>query len=332
MKKLLFVIFYNLAAVAVILLVLELVLFLFFPYIKPLGTDRNLIADSVYFDSPGLRPNSFGNSNGAVMEVDQYGFRKTHRKIDLSKKSILLIGNSVTLGLGVDNDSTFAAFTQAKTSEINVLNLSVIGFNLADFNNVFRYYLSRNLFDSLNVSAVVICWCLSDVYFGSVNNIEMPGGTMRYIFSDFLTFIRSHSRTYIFAKNIIFDRPANYFDFYKQFYYEDNGLFKSSVDTLQSISKMASDRNIHLYILQLPYEYQLRYPTRAGIFQPQEILASKLKSRRLTVIDPAEFLEGTKIPAGNLYLYGDGIHFSETGHKYIANFLADCLKTEMTSK
>jgi lysophospholipase L1-like esterase len=66
----------------------------------------------------------------------------------------------------------------------------------------------------------------------------------------------------------------------------------------------------------LPYEYQLR----KGIKNPQQLFSEALKSHNIPVNDlaPAFAKQGN---IKSLYLYGDGIHFSEKGHRVVAEFL-----------
>ena len=85
MKKVFILIIYNIIVLVALLLLCELFVRIKFSEIKPQFTSKNLIADSLFYDSRGLRPNSFGKSNGALVEVDQYGNRKFHKKSSTSQ-------------------------------------------------------------------------------------------------------------------------------------------------------------------------------------------------------------------------------------------------------
>ena len=70
-----------------------------------------------------------------------YGFRETSVKIDTTKKSWLILGDSVTMGIGAEADSTFAGILHSSLDSINILNPSIIGYNNIDYLNVYKYFV-----------------------------------------------------------------------------------------------------------------------------------------------------------------------------------------------
>ena len=50
-------------------------------------------------------------------------------------------------------------------------------------------------------------------------------------------------------------------------------------------------------------------------------MKSTLKNHGIPVYDPWDFLNNSAIDSEELYLFGDGIHFSNTGHALIAQYI-----------
>ena len=317
MKKITKVAFYNLLVIILLFLLLEFTVRLFYPEIKSQGTDKNLIVENVYADSPGLKPNSTGISNGVELKTDVYGFRECKISFDTSKTSWLLIGDSVTMGLGVESDSTFPARIQMHKRNINILNASMFGYSIKDYMNVFNYYI--RLKDSLKIKKISILWSLNDIYFGEINQYEMPGGEVRSLFNNILTWLRWNSRLYTLLKSEISDRPEKYFEFDNSFYKEKSLLLQKSIDSLKSIASVCKLTGIKFNVIILPYEYQLRKNISAE--GPQLLLKKNLERDSIAVLDPLHYLKSLRIKSNKLYLFGDGIHFSDLGHKHIADFI-----------
>ena len=317
LKRIFKLISYNLLVIIFLLLILEFTIRLIHPEIKSQGTDKNLIIENAYSYSPGLKPNSEGISNGAELKTNQFGFRECSIPFDTSKSSWLLIGDSVTMGLGVESDSTFPAIIQMKENNINILNASMFGYSLQDYMNEFYHFIQ--LKNKLKIKKLSILWSLNDIYLGKINQYEMPGGGIRYLFNNILTWFRWNSRFYTFLKSEFSDRPKLYFEYDNSFYTERNPLFQKSIDSLKLISSICKNEGIDFNIIILPYEFQLRKNISEA--QPQKLLKEYLDKDSIKVLDPLPYLRLKNIQSNKLYLFGDGIHFSDSGHRLIAEFI-----------
>ena len=104
MKK---IIGYNIIIVAIIIILLEISLRLF-SSINELGYQKNLFREDskIILHNSNIESVVFGNK----VFTDNYGFRVPHKKYEynkLSEKSILILGDSVSFGVGIDEDKTF---------------------------------------------------------------------------------------------------------------------------------------------------------------------------------------------------------------------------------
>ncbi len=319
-KKLISAFVYNITVIAFLIFFAEILVRTGFPDILPQGTDGQLFADSMYHHSPGLRPFSKGLSNGKTVEIDRHGFRKFSTPIDSLKKSWLFLGDSVTMGIGAEADSTFAGIIHNRLDSLNVLNPSLIGYSATDYQNVFNYFVAEKTYN-FNISRVLLLYCLNDLYFAK-RDIFVPGGLMRYFLGDFLHYLRVHSRLYIFLKNSISDRSKAYYEFDEQFYAEDKQDLTLVLEVILQIGQGCAQRGIKFEIILMPYEYQFRNK-KLLLDRPQELLTEKLQARGIRVLDPLKCFVESKQSSKTFYLYADGIHFSAAGHRQVAEFILE---------
>ncbi len=316
-KKLVLFSIYNIIVVLILLIISELFIRIFIPRIQPQGTSENLIKDNEYFNSTGLTPNSDELSNGKIVSVDKYGFRKSGLPVDTSKNSWLFLGDSVTMGDGVDNDSTFSAIVQKEITNVNILNPSTIGWSVYDYKNVLRYFIIKK-HNNLKINKVFIFFCLNDIYNSQLVK-GIPRSSLREFIGDFLRYIKLNSRLYIFLKNIISDKAKAYFEYDTQFYSPNNGEYKKALSTLLNIDSLCIANEIGFEVVILPYEYQLRKNHKYE--QPQKLLLDDLRSNNIKAYNLFNTFASNPIDKKLLYLYADGIHFSNLGHRLAANFI-----------
>lgn len=315
MKKAFFGLFTAALFSALFVFILELSVRLFMPQVIPQGTSKQLYRDSVYATSSGLAPGAVGFSNGALVRVDQYGFRATSVPVDSTKKSWLLIGDSVTMGIGVQADSTFAGRLQQKQDSLDVLNAALIGYNVSDYLNVARALIADGRY-GFDIRKVSLFWCLNDIY-DNVPVVEVPGGKLRHWFSGSLAWLRSKSRLYQLVKGTLFNRPRAYFEFDSRFYNAESPEFLAALDKLDKISAMCEARDIRFEVLLLPYAWQ--FSDRQTLFYPQALMEEALRGMDIPVRRPLQMVKPEH--SADLYLFGDGIHFSNRGHKLLAREL-----------
>jgi lysophospholipase L1-like esterase len=262
-----------------------------------------------------LNPNAEGLSNGVVKQVDSNGFWKYGAHKKNAKKKILFLGDSVTMGIGVQSDSTFAGLINASFSDVEILNPSLIGYSNKDYLNIVKK-LFADEHNKFNVSDVFIFWCLNDVY-SNYDALEMPGFSSDGTFGEVISFLRKNSKLFHLLKKLFSDRPKAYYLFDSRFYNSDNADFKKSLSNLSEIKSILNSYNVNLTVILLPYEYQLE-EKKDSLFFPQKIFSSALRKSSIHNYDFSKDLKNENIDPSDLFLFGDGIHFSTLGHKQIA--------------
>lgn len=293
-----------------------------FPEIQLSGLDRRILEPTVYFTSVGLKKNSFGKSNGVIKQVDEKGFWKYTSKKKESARKILILGDSATMGIGVENDSTFVGLLNAYFKDVEFYNASLIGYSSQDYLNVVQDFILLRK-NELGISDVFIFWCLNDIYsnYPDLNSPEKKNNYIKII-TDFLVI---NSRLYHLLKNILDDRPKAYFDYDKQFYFSENKLLEKSLFKLGQIAEILDSTKTNFHLFLLPYEYQIRNYNDSRIFHPQKTFEQMSRKLNLNVTDCSPAFSQISLNSYQFYLYGDGIHFSKTGHRAMAKYIAKIL-------
>lgn len=320
MVKSLKVIAANLLGVFLLLAGLELLIRTAHPTLRPIGTEQSLITDGLYGESAGLTAGATGMSNGYRFEVDENHLLSYSQPRRGEHSVWLFLGDSVTMGIGVDPDSTFAGRIAGRLDTVRVANPSLIGYAADDYRRVLEGLLDQQAAIG-PIERVTIFWCLNDIY-GDLPVAAEPGQALRRRGAQLLTWIRQNFMTYQWIKALLFDRPRTYYEHDVQFYAVGSKHLRSSLVTLSAIQSLCSERGIYLEVVLLPYQYQLRDD---GQIQPQQTMQRHLERLAIPVHDPASFLKKQAKATSDLYLFGDGIHFSPHGHALLADFLLNQL-------
>lgn len=327
-NKIVLIIVYNIVIVLIVFLLFEGGTRLFLSDIKIPGTQQSLLKDSVYYDSQGLKPNSSGLSSDVLKYVDESGFWK-YSSGGKSKNKILFLGDSVTMGIGVENDSTFAGILNNSSNDIGILNTGLIGYSSHDYKNIVEKLIADEK-NAIGVKCIFIFWCLNDVY-SNFPVSDSPEIVNDSFINKIIIFLRNNSYFYHLLKSIVSNRPKVYYLYDKNFYSDRNTNFKQSIDDLTEIARIANDYNLSIELFLLPYEYQLRDNGYMQRNYPQKLLSKNLMDIKIKVRDcSAAFSINEDVD--QYYLYGDGIHFSYQGHKAMAEYINTILKSSNYNK
>ncbi len=296
---------------------------IFYPEIKLPGTQQSLLKNSVFYDSQGYKPNSFGLSSDVLKRADESGFLQysSGRK---SKNKILFLGDSVTMGIGVENDSTFTGILNNSSDMITILNPSLIGYSSHDYKNIVKKLIADEKNES-GIKHIYIFWCLNDVY-SNLPISDSPEIANDSFWNEMAIFLRNNSHFYHLLKSIISDRPKAYYQYDKNFYKSEDKHFKQALNDLFEIDSLANENQLNVDLFLLPYEYQLRDNKFGQKNSPQKLLTKKLKFSNIKTHDCAAAFNIDE-NVDDYYLFGDGIHFSYQGHKAIAAFIERFFQT-----
>ncbi len=315
MKKIVRLVAINTIVVILILLVLEGITRLFSSTIRTQGTDKLLVESNIYRDSNGLRKLHKGEAFDREVNTDEYRFRKNKTQFNDSLKTTLLIGDSVTMGVGIEDGDIFCSLLQDQLKSVNVANPSVIGYDTHDYKNVVAE-LSED--KKLNINRIIIFFCLNDVYLRASNN-SAPMLSKKPFIGSLFEFLKTNSYFYIWLKGTFFDRSKVFFENDYNLYTEKN--MEGILENFKTIAKDCEQNQIQFNVVLLPYEYQLRNHNEDDIYKPQEILKSALEKIKIKTHDISTYFKKNIDHSEDGFLFADGIHFSEKGHKIVADYV-----------
>ena len=316
MKK---IIGYNILIVALIITLLEISLRLF-SSINELGYQENLFKkdSKITLHNTNIESVVFGKK----VFTDNYGFRVPYKKYEynnLSNQGILILGDSVSFGVGVNEEETFIGQIRKKHSTVNIFNTSVSGHNSSDHANLLQFY-----YDNIKFDKVIIFYCLNDI-------ISLPGVVtnksaykQNFFLSKINIFLRNKSFIYIFLKSKFTDPEKRYHDYILPLYKNEKSINFTS-RAFNKISEFSKNYNLDLTVVILPYKYQVKENscTREHLL-PQNIIIKIFKLNNIKYYDLTnDFCENGQ---NSLFLKYDPVHLSRNGHMLVYNKIDKLLK------
>jgi lysophospholipase L1-like esterase len=312
-KNWLRVFFINILTVTAILVIVELVCRVVLSKIYNRKFDHQLVVKKKYGPrTDGMKPLYTTTVWGKSFSTDSLGWRKVKTN-NRGKKKWLFIGDSVAEGVGVGDSSTFASICSEKFDEYNIENCSLIGYSTYDYLHV----LDSLVQNDSSIELVTIFYCLNDVY-GPHHTDDLPVMAQRTILGKLNGLLQDRYATYKLIKLWFYKNSNRYFTYDLGFYSAEELTFKSSMNYIKHCRDICRSREIYFNVVMLPYRSQLKDKN----FVPQQLVKSFCEKDSIDFSDASEYL--LKQPDYNsLYLFADEIHFSEKGHRAIAEFLSE---------
>jgi lysophospholipase L1-like esterase len=294
----------------IVLFLLEIGIRFLCPTINNQDTELSLFRDHVFGKSAGWEPDASGMSFGKQVSIDEYGFRKMSSPAKF-EASWLILGDSVTFGVGVDTQDLFVEKLQKNFPTVKLWNTAVVGYSLMNYKDVLNHFLASRQ----DIKKVVMFFTLNDIY-GYLNVRPVQGSYWKKI----TFYLKQNSKFYMLVKNLLFDRSKKYFLYDFNLYDQSNPKFKKSMDIIDEMNRSLKQKQIDFVVVLLPYEYQIRMK-RDDYLKPQKLVIDKLKRENISYIDAYDYLGKAMNDSRELYLYADAMHFSKTGHEAVYSLL-----------
>lgn len=278
-------------------------------------------------------PNSQGVSFGAAVFSDSDGFRiPENYQYPNADRAILLIGDSVTFGVGVPEERTFAGLLRTSNGSVAVYNAAVNGFSLPDYLRTAELALSKHP----EIDEVLLFYCLND--FREIGQAEETpaktdglAGVKRAIASAFAgmnEFLGPRSKLYVLITGLTTDPSRRYFEWDLSLMNAASGRTNEILEPIEKINELVKERNGKFAVFLNPYEFQLRQ--EGGDFSPQNRIIEYLKERGIRYVDTRESFRQLPRPSA-AFLFADPMHLSELGHKVVFDRVSEFLQKERTN-
>lgn len=326
MKKIIII---NFFVVLVIILALE-VLIRIFNIVGLQGYDKQ-----AFYSEKGItfsKPNKTFKVFGIKSKTDINGFRIPLQNYlyDNRKNSILILGDSVTYGVGVKEKDTFVGVSRNRLLKNNLYNTAIFGHNIESY----LYILKKNNKEFSNeINQIVIFLCLNDIvsYQGAVFEKKLKArNENNYFRKNILNnafaiklniFLREKSSLFVLLKSLLTDPVERHYNYMRVLYESEKNLIKFK-NTISEISNYAKKNNINYKYVLLPYAHQIINNCEKEFLKPQEIIKEIFEKENLFLKDYTN--DFCKISNNkDLFLKYDPVHLSKYGHKYVSDLLIE---------
>ena len=322
MKKIIFINFFT---ILIIILSLEIII-RFLNIVGLQGYEK----EAFYFENGIIfsKPNNTFKVFGKKSKTDKNGFRIPLNNFSYKneKKSILILGDSVTFGVGVKEKNTFIGILRNNLQDNNLYNTAIFGHNIESYS----YILKKNHKKFKNeINEVVIFLCLNDLvpYQGAVfkkeekneiNNFQK--NIVKNTFAVKLNvFFRERSSLFVLLKGFLTNPIERHYNYMKILYDNEKNLmgFEKFVN---EIDGFMNKNNLKYRYVLLPYAHQVRNNCKKNLLKPQEIIKEILNKKNLNLIDyTSEFCKTAN--NNDLFLKYDPVHLSNYGHRFVSDLL-----------
>lgn len=322
------ILLFNFLIVIFILFIIEISL-RFFNIIQLQGFSKEsyFFKDGITFHNPNMSIEVMGkkiktDSNGFRIPLNDYEYKE-------NQKSILILGDSVSFGVSVEEKNTFIGRLRSKSKK-NLLNSSVAGHRLQDYSQLIKKYNK----DFPEVKEVLIFLCLNDIVLKQgimkkenfhINMYENENFFLKLlrnkIFVQLNFFLRDKSATFNLIKSISTNNVKRHFTYTLPYYTNDDYLaeFKKN---LEKIINHADLNNLNVKFILLPYKYQLKKKCEPSFMKPQEQINILFKKLNYQLFDfSQDFCD--KNNYNKLFLNFDPVHLSSAGHKFVSRLLIE---------
>lgn len=268
--------------------------------------------------------------SGKKVKTDKNGFRIPLKDFTFEEgnNSYLILGDSVTYGVGIEEKFTFIGILRKKFNNKNFLNTAIFGHNLKSYS----YLLKKNhqLFEN-KIDKVIIFLCLNDIvpYQGVVfnNKIQKTKKNKSFVENylknnmtfELNVFLRERSAIFVLLKSL-FTKPVKRHYHYMYKLYEDNNNLIESESHIKEIKKYSKENNINLEFVLLPYAHQVMNNCEEKFLKPQNEMIKIFAKHDLIIKDYTQKFCSI-FNKNELFLPYDPVHLSKYGHRNVSDLL-----------
>jgi lysophospholipase L1-like esterase len=298
------------------------------------GSSRNLFVARAWGATKGNTPNVEAFSFGNPVFTDRHGFR-VPRGYDPGAQAgapaLLLLGDSVAFGSGVDEPETLAGRLRGSLPEAVIYNSSVVGYGTYDYKAVVEHFLPAHP----EVRAVILVFCLNDVAADSARDIDAelaadaPHGLIGTakelpVIRQLNEGLRSRSKLFLVLKVALTDPQRRYWLADASRYAGDAQQVARNITPIGEIAANLGRLGIPFAVIVAPYEFQLREQA-ADVDTPQRRLAEHLAAMGVEFVDALPAFRAIGARSDAFFLRGDPMHFSPLGHEVVQRLILDQL-------
>lgn len=300
--------------------------------------NKNYITNCKSCEATSFGTKIYTNSNGFRVSKSNVVANASNNK----EKKIVIIGDSLGFGPGVEFKYTFQGLLSRYHSGYQFINRSVTGHSLDQHLETAKR-ITKN---PERIEKVYLIYCLNDISDTSSTLIKKSSKPINTNFDNkrksqwvyllkkqpFISkinrILRKRSILYLEIKGK-FSNPQERYFFQDLKNYSEN-IKESNIDKLNEISEILKSNGIKLTVIISPYEYQLRKVSRnINLLLPQKILSNYMEKRKINFINAYQDFNSYQGNSKDLFLPYDPMHFSAEGHKIIFDIMNKDMKNSI---
>jgi hypothetical protein len=181
-----------------------------------------------------LKPHFVGRTYSARCEINSLGLRDYERPVLDNAFRIVVLGDSITFGIGVEVDQTFPKILEGRLNEEFGDRFPVQVFNLGvpSYNTVQEYLYMRESYDTFRPDMILVVYCAqNDSMNVSTSHVGMNRRPMVVTIKNILRNLYSYdflaSRFYLLQYRL---RARDHADEYEQRLFYDNVLYQEDYE------------------------------------------------------------------------------------------------------
>tara|TARA_B100001173_G_scaffold241086_1_gene210914 strand:+ start:1 stop:966 length:966 start_codon:yes stop_codon:yes gene_type:complete len=304
----------SIFSVIFILLIIEILFRVFFSFNMSYNMEMHKYALSLKERSSisGLshehKPNSSKELMGVNISINDLGMRDDYLLADSLKykEKVLVLGSSITMGWGVDNENVFTSLLQNELNkdknEYNIINSGI-----GNYNTKFESILFKKNFNLINPNSVILHYYLNDAEI-----ISNKSSNFIIKYSYFAAF------SYLILQQVLYKSKEydSLGEYYLNMYDEENPGWIDAQNSILAIKKICDDNNIPLLVLVQPDLHNLSINSDQK--KCHNIINDFLNSKKIKFIDLFENYRDTyENSPQELWVNSDDPHPNKFGHEII---------------
>ena len=265
---------------------------------------------------------------GKKSKTDTNGFRIPLKKFDYDKnlKSILILGDSVSFGVGVEEKNTFVGILRKKVN-YNFYNTSVSGHRVENYSFLLKKYHKQ----FPQVEKFLIFLCLNDIAATDgvlrKEHIKIRDNNRNFFISflkkknfiEINLYLREKLAVFNLAKALGTQNVKRHYDYIIPFY-ENNLMLQDFEKNIKNIVDYSKRNEIDVKFVLLPYKQQIKKKCLPEMMKPQKQINSLFQRINYQLFDFSEEF-CNKNNNNKLFLNFDPMHLSKDGHKFVSELV-----------
>jgi hypothetical protein len=267
-------------------------------------------------DNPNIghvhRPGAEAYLMGVNVSINSDGLRDDEYSVERTNQyRIAVLGDSLTLGWGVEKELTYEVLLEEMLSESRPTEM--INFGHGNYNTVQQLNLFKEKGLKYNPDKVVVFWFINDAEVTPVRSKWLWISRLRSV-----TFLWSRVRGLLSRGS----GGHTFESFYRDLYKDDQPGFIAMKEAFLELRGITEERSMELEVVMIPELHNLvEYPFAAEYGKVRTFL----ESNDVAVIDLTESFAGYENPA-ELWVAMDDAHPNALAHRMIAEYSVDFLR------